>query len=157
VSSKVASIALGADHTCAVTTSGAAKCWGKNDAGQLGNNSTTNSSTPVQVLNLSANVASISAGGLHTCAVTTGGAAKCWGHNVFNQLGNASTIPSSLVPVAVVGLSSGIKSVAAGGTHTCAVTTDNRVKCWGDNENGRLGDGTTVQKDSPIDVFVEAW
>jgi alpha-tubulin suppressor-like RCC1 family protein len=106
---------------------------------------------------LNSGVASISAGGLHTCAVTTGGAAKCWGHNVFNQLGNASTIPSTLVPVAVVGLSSGIKSVAAGGTHTCAVTTDNRVKCWGDNENGRLGDGTTVQKDSPIDVFVEAW
>ena len=96
----VTQISTGYNHTCAVTTSGGATCWGQNVNGQLGDNSTTRRPTPVTVSGLTSGVASLIAGYYHTCAVTTSGGAKCWGNNGNGQLGDNSTT-QRLTPVGV--------------------------------------------------------
>ncbi len=149
--SGVASVSVGNAHTCAVRTSGSAKCWGRNANGQLGDNSTTQRNAPVDVVGLGSEVTSISAGIAHTCAVIKG-AAKCWGLNAYGRLGDGSTT-SSVMPVSVSGLDSGVASVAAGIIHTCAVMTSGAAKCWGSNTSGQLGDGSTTQRLTPVDVL----
>lgn len=138
-------------HSCAVTASGGAKCWGINSAGQLGNNSTANSSVPVDVVGLTSGVASISAGTGHTCAVTTAGGVKCWGYNNTGQLGD-NTTAQRLVPVDVVGLGTGVVSLASGFNHNCAITSSGGAKCWGSNNTGQLGNNTNVNSFVPVDV-----
>ncbi len=101
LSSGVAAVSAGYYDTCALTTAGAVSCWGWNPAGQLGNNSTTESPVPVAVTGLSSGVAAIATGTAFNCALTTAGHAMCWGSNGFGQLGNNST-SGSLVPINIV-------------------------------------------------------
>jgi len=152
LTSGVTSISSGLYHTCAVLATGAAKCWGANDYGQLGDASNSYRSVPTDVSTLSANVASISAGWEHTCARLTTGAAKCWGRNNEGELGDG-TNTSRNVPVNVVGLSSGVTSIETGQSlFTCATVAGNNVKCWGYNEWGQLGDGTQTHRNTPVDI-----
>jgi alpha-tubulin suppressor-like RCC1 family protein len=151
LSSGVQAIAAGGWHTCALTTGGAVKCWGDNEFDQLGNGLGQNAATPVDVATLSSGVQAIAAGQAHTCALTTGGAVKCWGHNSWGQLGNNSTAQAT-TPVDVWTLSSGAKAVSTGLNHTCALTTGGAVKCWGDNRYAQLGNGSTAQATTPVDV-----
>ena len=144
-------------HTCALTAEGKAYCWGWNANGQLGNNSTTNSSTPVAVqMPAGVSFQSIAAGYFHTCALTTEGKAYCWGVNGYGQLGNNSTADSR-IPVAVqmpAGVS--FQSIAAGYYHTCAITTTGKAYCWGLNNQGRLGNNSTTISRIPVAVQMPA-
>ncbi|MEC8948009.1 MAG: hypothetical protein VX897_06775, partial [Actinomycetota bacterium] len=162
LTSGVASISAGTSQAnsvgylgCAVTTSGGAKCWGKNHYGQLGNGTTTDSPTPVDVSGLTSGVASISAGEATVCAVTTSGGAKCWGNNSFGRVGDGTTTDRS-TPVDVSGLTSGVASIDSSddpnSNYTCAVTTSGGATCWGLNQFGQLGDGTTTQRLTPVPV-----
>lgn len=144
-------IDAGSVHNCAVTFSGSVRCWGGNHWGQLGDGTITDRSVPVNVQGLSSGIETVSAGGGHTCAVTTDGGVKCWGGNPFGELGDGTTT-DHLTPVDVSGLSNGIAAVSAGAKHTCALTTGGGVKCWGWNRYGTLGDGTTTDRLTPVDV-----
>jgi alpha-tubulin suppressor-like RCC1 family protein len=150
LASGVTAIAAGYQHTCAVTSAGAVKCWGLNTNGQLGNSSTTLQTSPVQVSGLTSGVVAVSAGYSHTCALTSSGAVSCWGYNVYGQLGDNSTI-QRLVPVPVSGLASGVTAISAGWYHTCALVGGS-VQCWGYNVYGQLGDGTTTSRSTPWTV-----
>ena len=92
----------------------------------------------------------IAAGEIHTCVVTSTGALKCWGNNTYGQLGNGLTSQVESSPVAVKGLTTGVIAAAAGGRHSCALTSGGAVKCWGQAVNGELGIGT------PASPFVSA-
>ena len=96
-------------------------------------------------------VTAISAGERHTCALTTSGGVKCWGQNHDGQLGDG-TRKDKVTPVDVTGLTSGVTSITTGWRHTCALTKPGGVKCWGNNHDGQLGDGT--ENDSPTAVDV---
>jgi hypothetical protein len=128
---------------------GGIECWGYNGAGQLGDGTTRSRRHPVGVVGLGSGVASVSAGSGFTCAVTEPGGAMCWGNNVDGGLGDGSFIDRR-TPVGVVGLAQGVRSIAAGVLHTCALLDTDGVRCWGYNEEGQLGDGTTFSRPVPI-------
>ena len=135
------------DHTCALLAGGTIECWGYNDDGELGNGTTTDSTTPVQVSSIT-NATQVSAGGFQTCALLSGGTVECWGYNYYGELGNGTKTDSS-APVQVSGITNAIQ-VSAGGFHTCAVLSDHTVECWGSNAVGELGDGTKTNRSTPV-------
>ena len=151
LSSGVTAIAAGAYHTCALLSSGGVKCWGMNPYGQLGNNTQTNSNIPVDVSGLSSEVAAITAGGEHSCALLSTGGVTCWGDNHKGELGDGTTTDSR-TPVTVSGLTSPVTAITAGGEHTCALLSSGGVMCWGYNVFGGLGDGTTIDRPAPVNV-----
>ncbi len=136
-------VALGAgdDHACAVLETGAVACWGWNLRGQLGNGVTSlYNPIPSPVWELSGATA-LAAGPRHTCALDADGSIACWGAAHDGQLGNGTvSSPSSFVPVTVLGVT-GARALAAGGDHTCALSAEGSVGCWGNNEFGQLGNG----------------
>ena len=149
----VTALTAGWGHTCALTSAGAVWCWGYNKYGELGDGGTQDSSVPLAVSGLDRGVAAIEAGDDHTCAVMKTGAVMCWGYNEYGQLGDGTQI-SRAQPVAAGGLESGIRSIAAGWGHTCALTEGGGVKCWGNNEYGQLGygDPDAEFRPAPVDV-----
>jgi len=139
-------------HTCALLFTGEVKCWGKNFYGQLGDGTNQDRTSPVLVSGLSGEVVvSVSAGGEHTCALLDSGVVKCWGYNLWGQLGNGNNNDSN-VPVEVLELS-GVIAISAGARHSCALLNSGKVKCWGLNSSGQLGDGTTANSNLPVEVF----
>ena len=153
-SARIASLSLGASHSCAVTSAGGVLCWGDDTYGQVGDGSADYNGryAPAAVAGLSAGVAAVSAGAYHTCAVTSAGGVKCWGRGDSGQLGDGSTATMRTVPVEVVGLSAGVVAVAAGTDHTCALLSSGGVRCWGDNSAGQLGIGSSTSQPVPVDV-----
>lgn len=151
LTSGIVALAAGTKHTCALTSSGGVQCWGMNSDGQLGDATTTQRLSPVNVSGLSSGIAKIAGGERHTCALSSAGGLACWGWNGEGQLGDGTTT-QRLSPVAVNGLSSGVIALAAGYGFTCALTNTGGMKCWGDNYYGQLGDGTYTQRLTPNDV-----
>jgi alpha-tubulin suppressor-like RCC1 family protein len=154
--STAVSIAAGDYHTCALLNTGVVNCWGDNADGQLGNNSTADSSVPVGVDPFTVGSASaglIAAGVDHTCALLNTGVVNCWGGNADGQLGNNSRT-DSLVPVAVDAFTDGASavSIAAGRDHTCALLNTGVVNCWGKNNFGQLGNNSTETSSVPVKV-----
>ena len=149
--SVVVALTAGWAHTCALTSAGAVLCWGSNADGQLGDGTTTNRLTPVEVSGLGSGVTAVSAAARHTCAVTSAGAVWCWGWNGSGQLGDGTTT-GALTPVAVSYLGSGVAGVTAGHLHTCAVTSAGGVWCWG--SGGPVSSATARATDALTPVSV---
>jgi alpha-tubulin suppressor-like RCC1 family protein len=154
-------LSVGYWHACGLTSSGAAYCWGDNDGGQLGSVTTETctglgasvdcSRSPVPVAtNLT--FTQLPAGSFHSCGLTSGGDAYCWGDNVYGQLGNATTI-SSPFPAPVAGGLTFAAASAYGRWHTCGLSLGGIVYCWGLNAWGQLGDGVTLDEDQPAQVL----
>jgi alpha-tubulin suppressor-like RCC1 family protein len=150
-SATVTSLSAGLSHTCASVTltfngilNNFGKCWGANQAGQLGNGATTNSNIPTTYGGISS-VATAAAGGDFSCVNLKAVGVNCRGSNALGQLGEGST------PGGVSGLGATISSVSAGFSHACAIM--NGVgKCWGSNAFGQLGNGTTANSNVPVNV-----
>jgi alpha-tubulin suppressor-like RCC1 family protein len=141
LTSGVTSVAVGGDFACAVIAGGAVVCWGGNEFGELGDGSPSDSSVPVAVMGITGATA-VSAGNFTACA-NVAGALSCWGYGGDGELGDGLFSPSySSVPVSVSSLS-GVSSVAGNYQTTCAVAVSGDVLCWGYNESGALGDGTS--------------
>ena len=143
-------IAAGSEHTCALTASGAIWCWGANFSGQLGDGTNVNRNMPVNVSGPSVGATEIAAGSEHTCAVIASGV-KCWGANSSGQLGDGTNVNRN-TPVNVFGPSGGVTAIAAGSEHTCVLTAGGTIWCWGANSSGQLGDGTNVNRNTPVNV-----
>lgn len=142
-------IAVGADHTCAIRVSGQAVCWGVNKFGQLGDGTTVNRPVPTAVRGLEDAIA-ISAGYGYTCAVRASGRVLCWGVGRFGQLGDG-TSADRRVPTPVHGLRRA-RSVSAEHGHACAILRSGHVACWGKNRFGQVGDGTRFNRRVPVQV-----
>ncbi len=147
----VRAVGAGVGHTCALTQAGAVKCWGWNELGQLGDGTTTDRRTPTDVVGLASGVVAIAVGGNHSCALTDGGAVKCWGANADGQIGDTTKANRSS-PSTVSGLESGVRALDAGLSSSCAVTGVGTVLCWGSNKWGQLGDGGTTNRSAPVAV-----
>lgn len=132
-------ISAGDSHTCGVTTSGSAYCWGEGGQGQLGNGTGSSSDVPVLVSG-GASFVTVSAGRAHTCGVDASGNALCWGDDSLGQLGTGGAGVMQLIPVVVAG-AAGFSAISAGDDHTCAIA-GGQVRCWGNSDFGQVGDGS---------------
>jgi alpha-tubulin suppressor-like RCC1 family protein len=135
-------------NACAIREGGSVVCWGANDVGQLGNDTTLDQSTPVAVGGLGG-VVEVAAGRT-SCARRESGTVLCWGANGYGQFGNGSTVDSD-VPVAGAGSATDVDEIDVGDFHTCA-RRGTSVACWGYNESGQVGDGTAERRYSPAVV-----
>lgn len=158
---EVHAVSLGESHSCALSLDGQVFCWGSNERGELGDVSGEYgvwNSTPVQVV-LQMKALEIACGDSHTGALLEDNTVACWGRNDFGQVGcdrrNLSECPSNVhrdvvLPIVVAGLTQ-VRHVATGYYQSCAVLANHTARCWGNNGNGQLGDGTfdVVGKDQP--------
>jgi alpha-tubulin suppressor-like RCC1 family protein len=162
----VRQLSLGSDHTCALRDDGRVLCWGNNRYGQLGTaaNNGTGSPNPVPTLvdhgalGVVRQLATSGGAGFHSCALRDDGRVLCWGYNNYGQLGssvnNGTMTPNPSPTLVASGAVVGVRQVAIGYAHTCALRDDGRVSCWGDNSIGQLGSdsnsGTTIPNPVPI-------
>ena len=143
-------VSFGERHIAAIKTDGTLWLWGLNSSGQLGDNSITHRSSPIQTVSGGTNWKQVSCGGSHTAAIKTDGTLWTWGRNVFSgALGNNSTGNRSS-PVQTVSGGTNWKQVAAGGNSTTAIKTDGTLWTWGSNTYGQLGDNSITHRSSPV-------
>lgn len=155
VGGPVAAVATGNLHVCALLEDGTVRCWGGSGDAQLGYGNTDDlgdqpGELPTPAVNLGGPVKQISAGSYHTCAVTVGGALRCWGRAPYGALGyghqnNLGDQPGEMPPPDVPIGGTKALQVSAGDRHTCVLLDSGKVKCWGANEDGQLGYGHTLR------------
>ncbi len=139
-------------HSCFIREDHSVVCWGKNNAGQLGDESSENHSNPVDVAGIPTGTLAILTGGNFSCTLQDGGAALCWGKNDYGQLGDGTTI-NRLHPVDVRNTSEWISRFDTGNAFACALLGKGSVQCWGQNNAGQLGNGS--EEDSILSVSVQ--
>ncbi|MDH5545272.1 MAG: Ig-like domain-containing protein [Gammaproteobacteria bacterium] len=145
-------ISSGSGHACAIRSDRTLWCWGRNFQGQLGDNSNTNVTSPVQEDSKSSWLG-VSVSSNHTCAIRNDHTLWCWGDNSYGQIGlNPEGVFESLVPVQV-GASENWEIVSTGSKHSCAINSDSELHCWGDNFNGQLGDTSNSPHYTPASVM----
>jgi alpha-tubulin suppressor-like RCC1 family protein len=142
-------VAGGYFHTAAIKTDGTLWTWGYNSSGQLGDNTTVNKSRPVTTAGGGTNWKQVAGGSYHTAAIKTDGTLWTWGYNGYGQLGDGTNVNKSS-PVTTAGGGTNWKQVSSGDYHTAAIKTDGTLWTCGYNSYGRLGDGTTANKNSPV-------
>lgn len=140
----VRAVAGGLAHTCAISHRGHVWCWGENFQGQLGDGTTRGKLVPTRVVDLEGRFTAISTGQRHSCALSEAGRVYCWGANDDGQLGDGTTMPSARL-IEVRGLGANVSTISLGLFHSCAIARNGRVRCWGANERGQLGIGTTEE------------
>ena len=145
-----AGISGGGKHTCAITTGKSLYCWGLNDNSQVGDGSTINRLSPKRIGTAGA-WAGASAGGQHTCALSSAKTLYCWGYNEFGQVGD-NTFDTPKTAARKAGPSGVWSTASAGAFHTCGVTTDKALYCWGVGSYGQIGVGNTVDQPYPTRV-----
>ena len=159
-----ASLTTGNGHTCVILDNGSVACWGDNYWGTLGNgDSGVNSSTTTPTLTNSFGVGrtavALSSASGHTCAILDNGSVSCWGDGSYGRLGNGvpngspSGIISSPTLTSSLGIGRTAVAISSGGTHTCAILDNGLVSCWGSNYHGQLGDGTTINRNTPTQTL----
>jgi serine/threonine protein kinase len=145
-----AGVRVGGHHTCRLDGAGEIRCWGR--TGVAGRAAAAGQGAPdAGSPGTGSSFARVSAGGLHACALDRQGRAYCWGANDHGQLGDGSTTPRSR-PVPVAGELPSFVEIAAGAEHTCALTSEGRVYCWGANDHGQLGNEGTAPRSTPVPV-----
>ena len=161
-----AGISPGPTHSCGMDDQGSTYCWGglQLNFGQLGNGDTDGAETPVAVSGLGTVRSVMASNENHirtfSCAIDAGGQAHCWGANRWGQLGTSSTevcqsggdLPCSLTPIPL-DTSSQFADLDLGIEFGCGVTTDEQILCWGINDLGQLGDGTTTSRPMPSAIL----
>lgn len=162
----VRAVTAGDRRTCALLRDGEARCWGDNHDGAIGDGTTASRELPTAVSGAGGSghlggVTQIATGHHHTCAVLRNGQARCWGANGAGQAGDGTITSSRLHPRTVLngagtGPLTGVVQIAAGAHHTCARMLSGRVRCWGENENGQVGDGSTADRMLPTLVVDES-
>ena len=143
-------VTVGDGHTCALSVSGQAYCWGSGANGRIGNPAATlHNTTPVAVAG-GHQFVTLTTGYYHNCALTAAGEAWCWGNNVYGQAGSASS--GLLTSPAAVSTAVRFAAISAARWHTCALGVDSLAYCWGYNSTGQLGDSTTTGRSTPMPV-----
>jgi alpha-tubulin suppressor-like RCC1 family protein len=144
LSGPVKAVALGSSHTCALLETGAIQCWGENEYGELGDGTTTQSSSPVNVLGLGGVAIAIGAGANHTCALLDTGKSKCWGQGDFGRKLGDNTLNNSATPVDVTDVTETATTLSSGDNHNCVLTTSAKMLCWGATDSSPPGINATV-------------
>jgi alpha-tubulin suppressor-like RCC1 family protein len=144
------SVAAGGGHSCALTTTGTAYCWGRNQLGQLGRGPAPGDPLLPSSVLTSQQLITVTGGGNHTCGLGTSDDISCWGANIFGQVGDGSTLDRPTPRP--VNAATTWNAVATGANHSCAIATDHTAWCWGANSDGQLGDSTTTNRDVPTVV-----
>jgi alpha-tubulin suppressor-like RCC1 family protein len=140
-------VSVGGSHVCAIKTDRSLYCWGRGFEGQLGHGAFASSSSPVREASEADDWIHVAAGRSHTCAIREGGALYCWGRGANGRLGTGSD-DDIAEPEREASLATSWARVSAGELHTCALTDDGRIFCWGDGREGRLGTGS--EQDRPL-------
>jgi len=137
------SVDAGSAHTCGITTAKSLYCWGNNGAGQTGDGTINHPRLSLHRVGAAGVWTTVAAGRLHTCGITTAKNLYCWGYNGYGQTGDG-TANTPRLTLHRVGAAGVWRSVAAGDTHTCGITSAKNLYCWGNNGFGQTGDGTTT-------------
>jgi alpha-tubulin suppressor-like RCC1 family protein len=148
------SVSAGGEYTCVGLSDGTVKCTGRNQFGQLGDGSWMDSNVLVPVSGITT-ATRVSAGDEFACALLSNGTAKCWGLGQSGQRGDGTFTTFALTPVAVNGLT-GAVGLSAGYGHACALLSDATLRCWGENRDGQLGNGTTANPGTAQPVTVSS-
>ena len=168
----ITQVVAGREHSCVLSSNGEVFCWGRGALGQLGqgnlpestNPNMKNSSIPLAVVGVGGNgfltdIQQISAGEVHTCALSNSGEVFCWGSGASHRLGNSevanSPIPAKVIGEEGAGFLTEVVQISAGGSHTCALKNSGQIRCWGSKSSGQLGHGQSGGN-SPTPVVVLA-